>query len=450
MLLVDVAFDTLSQWAPILVQLTTALAEIAVVVGGARVAFTYAASRRDAIRLKQEQWRISYRNLNITHTVVLTHTANAYGPLPDDPSIVDTAPLPGKPLLPVHHDHVDGSGSAFASIQPGGELSQFLISRLQVENIGDGPVDIWACLVAARELNSGNHRENYGGNVEWNDLDPYYFDTKNPLFEPLAGISNTRHCVYSQDDYIQLDPKEHDTLTRIDRIDPVKGYITLLYRAFLVGRGYGGDFRTTPARNVLAWQRLQQALFNISGPSFRILFADDDPLDLVADRDGWQCFMLYHAAFTDDRRNDHGWTHIDLLNSELEGEWGSKHAREDAQVECRRRLADECLHWERHWAAFKQAVSRCKQLPDGFSGLIDQGWRPDLPPASDSRRTDLAGMKAADAFALLPAYLKWNPQDDDSLPLWEKFFVVTLRPEDAIHSPTAAARVRGRVQQLVR
>jgi hypothetical protein len=59
-------------------------------------------------------------------------------------------------------------------------------------------------------------------------------------------------------------------------------------------------------------------------------------------------------------------------------------------------------------------------------------------------------MKAADAFALLPAYLKWNPQDDDSLPIWEKFFVVTLRPEDAIHSPTAAARVRDRVQQLVR
>ncbi|HEV2236576.1 MAG TPA: hypothetical protein VGR57_07930, partial [Ktedonobacterales bacterium] len=311
----------ISQWAAIAAEIGGALAGIAIFVAGFTVLFEYRSGRRDAIRLRQEQWRVSYRNLNITHSTVLTHPATAPVVAPN----AANSPI-GRKVSP----DLSPTGERKTSIAPQPQDSQFLIFQLDVENIGDGPVDVWACLVAARELNAGDHKESWGGNIEWNDLDPYYFDTETPEWEHLAGISNTRHIVYSQGDYIQLDPKEHDRLTRIDRIDPVKRHVTLLYRTFLVGHGYGGEFRKQRPRDMVAWQRLQQSLFNLSGPSFRILFNERDPLDQVADIDGFPCFLLYHRAFTDDHRDQIGWTKIDWINSRLEGDWGKNHDYADA------------------------------------------------------------------------------------------------------------------------
>jgi hypothetical protein len=381
-------------------------------------------SLRDQVRLNRDKWRISYRNLNISHEIVLTHTQGALR----TPSATgsSSSQLALAPL---------GASAPTATL----DLSQFLLFRLNVENIGDGPVDIWACLIAARELNVGDHHESWGGNVEWNDLDPYYFDTTHPDGIKLAGISNTRHTVYSQDDYLQLDPKERDALTRIDRIDPVTGYVTLLYRAFLVGRGYGGDRKTTEERDMLAWQRLQQALFNVSGPSFRILFDLDDPLDLVADRDGWQCFMLYHMAFVDDRRDQIGWTRIDWLNSQLEGKWGAEHTEAEARQLCADKLSDERARWQRHWEALKLAVAECKKLPRGFVDLMESNWKPDVSRWPQTNGIDLTGKTAKELFKELPEYLHWNPKDDDSLPVWEKFFVVSLSPESVAAAPASGS-----------
>lgn len=426
MIVLAVSIGDFAQWVAIAAELGGALAGMAIFVAGLTVVFEFARNRRDATRLRQEQWRISYRNLNITDRAVLTHPATA----PIVVSGASTSPVGRK---------VGAEVQAWEPKNPVGsaqDLSQFLIFQLDVENIGDGPVDVWACLVAARELNAGDHKESWGGNIEWNDLDAYYFDTHVPEWERLAGISNTRHLVYSQDDYIQLDPKEHDTLTRIDRIDKVERHLTLLYRAFLVGRGYGGSLHKSE-RDTLAWQRMQQALFNISGPSFRILFNVSDPLDLVADRDGFQCFLLYHMAFIDDRRDQIGWTDIDWLNARLEGAWGREHGYADALRLVDDKLAPYKDHWQRHWSAFNQAVAEAKRLERGFADLIKSDWRPHVPgePSKTALTPDLTHLTVKQAFAKLPLYLRWDPNDDDSLPIWEKFFIVPLPPGEEMLGP---------------
>ena len=426
MIILAVSTGDFAQWVAIAAELGGALAGVAVFVAGLTVVFEFAHSRRDATRLRQEQWRISYRNLNITDKAVLTSPATA-------PVLGSGAPSSASPIgRKIGSETIAWEPKTPLASQP--DLSQFLIFQLEVENIGDGPVDVWACLVAARELNAGDHKESWGGNIEWNDLDAYYFDTHVPEWEHLAGISNTRHLVYSQDDYIQLDPKEHDTLTRIDRIDPVKRHLTLLYRAFLVGRGYGGNLHKSE-RDMFSWQRLQQSLFNISGPSFRILFNVSDPLDLVADRDGFQCFLLYHTAFIDDRRDQIGWTDIDWLNARLEGEWGRQHGYLDALHLVEEKLAPYKEHWQRHWSAFNQAVAEAKRLPRGFAELVRSDWRPHIPGEVTSKSAltpDMTQMTAKQAFAKLPEYLRWDPEDDDSLPVWEKFFIVPLPPGEEL------------------
>jgi len=421
-----ITIHVVNTWLTAITQVVAILAGLAVFVGGFTLVFDYRKGARDAVRLKEEEWRISYRNLNITHTTVLTH--------PVKPPIALPEPGPSRSTRKVSPEMVPSpQRQAPVIAQP--NATQFLIFQLEVENIGDGPVDVWACLVAARELNAGDHRESWGGNIEWNDLDPYYFDTHKPEWEELAGISNTRHLVYSQDDYIALDPKEHDSLTRIDRIDPVRRHVTLLYRAFLVGRGYGGNDRGRAVRDVLAWQRLQQALFNISGPSFRIMFNEADPLDIVADRDGFPCFVLYHMGFIDDNRDQIGWTNVDWVNSLLEGEWGMKHDFPEALQLVEEKLAIYKTKWQRHWAAFNQAVKQAKKLKRGFAELVKSDWKPTLD-GEPLDKSDITAMTAKQAFARLPVYLRWDPDDDDGLPIWEKFFLAPLHPDaDAPAAP---------------
>ena len=57
-----------------------------------------------------------------------------------------------------------------------------------------------------------------------------------------------------------------------------------------------------------------------------------------------------------------------------------------------------------------------------------------MPPPQDRQSLDLVRLTAKEAFYKLPKYLRWDPHDDDSLPVWEKFFVVSLKPEDATRS----------------
>lgn len=419
-----------NDWLSIVAELTAILAGMAVFAGGFTLIFDYRKGARDAIRLKEEEWRISYRNLNITHSTVLTFPATAPLALPEAPLPRGAGKL-GPNVVPPPQRQAPQAADQ--------EPSQFLVFQLDVANIGDGPVDVWACLVAARELNAGNHHEAWGGNIEWNDLDAYYYDTHKPEWEHLAGISNTRHLVYSQDDYIALDPKEGDTLTRIDRIDPVTRHVTLLYRAMLIGRGYGESKRYRSKRDMLAWQRLQQALFNISGPSFRLLFDLHDPLDLVADRDGFPCFVLYHMLFTDDNRDQIGWTNIDWVNTMLEGKWGMEHSLLDALEMVDSKLSMYKQQWQRGWLAFNQALEQSRKLKRGFAELVNSNWRPNVP-GDPVDNNDVTRLTAKQAFDRLPDYLHWDPNDDDGLPIWEKFFVVTLDPKaESLHTADSVA-----------
>src|SRR6185437_8559358 len=77
MITLAVSTADFAQWVAIAAELGGALAGVAVFVAGLTVVFEFARNRRDATRLRQEQWRISYRNLNITDKAVLTSPATA-------------------------------------------------------------------------------------------------------------------------------------------------------------------------------------------------------------------------------------------------------------------------------------------------------------------------------------------------------------------------------------
>jgi hypothetical protein len=90
--------------------------------------------------------------------------------------------------------------------------------------------------------------------------------------------------------------------------------------------------------------------------------------------------------------------------------------------------------WRRHWSAFNQAVAQAKPLPGGFADLIKSDWRPQVPGES-AGASDLTALTAKQAFARLPRYLRWDPEDEDSLPFREKFFVVPLPPGEELREP---------------
>ncbi len=57
--------------------------------------------------------------------------------------------------------------------KPGPTEDPFFVARLALNNIGDGPLDLLACLVAARELSSGHVHglAVEARDVDWADLD---------------------------------------------------------------------------------------------------------------------------------------------------------------------------------------------------------------------------------------------------------------------------------------
>src|SRR5262249_651625 len=118
----------------------------------------------------------------------------------------------------------------------------------------------------------------------------------------------------------------------------------------------------------------------------------------------------------------------------LEGDWGRSHNYADALHLVEDKLAPYRDHWNRHWTAFNQAVAEAKRLPKGFGDLVRSSWRPYIP-GEPAGKADLTRTTARQAFAKLPHYLKWNPDDDGSLPIWEKFFIVPLPPGEEMVSP---------------
>jgi hypothetical protein len=141
-------------------------------------------------------------------------------------------------------------------------------------------------------------------------------------------------------------------------------------------------------------------------------------------------------GFIDDNRDQIGWTNIDWVNAKLEGEWGGNHTFSEALALIEQKLSMYRDKWQRHWMAFNQAVEQCKKLERGFADLVKSDWRPHVP-GEPLGKADVTGLTAKQAFAKLPVYLRWDAQDDDDLPMWEKFFVVPLPPGDEKREPRA-------------
>jgi hypothetical protein len=74
-----------------------------------------------------------------------------------------------------------------------------------------------------------------------------------------------------------------------------------------------------------------------------------------------------------------------------------------------------------------RARREAKRLPKGFADLIKKNEQSKLPgrPVGDR---DLASSHTKQACVKSPEYFRCNPEDEESLPVWEKFFVGHLGP----------------------
>src|SRR5581483_8609938 len=139
------SLQTLAQWAQILGNLGQALTGLVILGGGITLAFNFAAHRRADMQFKQEQERrrISRRQMKFSLHAVMT-TANRVPTFAGLPHPASSEGATGPVRRPVQSPQND-------------ELSQFLIARVALDNMGDAPVDMLACLLSARELSGGDH-----------------------------------------------------------------------------------------------------------------------------------------------------------------------------------------------------------------------------------------------------------------------------------------------------
>jgi hypothetical protein len=211
----------------------------------------------------------------------------------------------------------------------------FVILRLALSNLGDGPVDLLGVLVSAKVLTSpgaGTGSRDVGwadyGQLAWN-YPLYDADAQlAPAGSLMRGVSTSRLLTVSADQYPRLAVKENLDLLRtevvINRSPSAYSENTyLMHRIFLVTRGYtlgeilaqlGGrprdplrtahpqllQFQPLAQPNYFRWSQVQKALFNINRFAFRLAIGDSDPLGKLSSPDAWRLFLLHHWDFIDD------------------------------------------------------------------------------------------------------------------------------------------------------
>ncbi len=296
----------------------------AVIIAAATVAGVYLTSRgerraRDNIGI--EQRRLTEVNIRVGDNVKLTATQK-----------IPLSPLPSR----------SKEGEA-ATEESGTRETAFMVLRLPLMNIGDGPVDILGMLVSARVL-SAAHKPGIGTrsrDVEWKDYQALYWSDTEPG-QVFSGISTTKHLVTGAQHFIRLAAKESTTMRRIDAVNNVcalreqGGRVDVMYKIFMVARGYplgeilrqlgGGPpepalnvrqellrFQTLAQPDYHRWQMVQLALINLNRFVFRLAIYDPhdldnhdepgdspDPLGLFTEADAWRMFLLHHWEFVDD------------------------------------------------------------------------------------------------------------------------------------------------------
>lgn len=292
---------------------------------------------------------------------------------------------------------------------PSEEYSQetpFVICNISLENIGDGPVDVLAALASSRIMNS---KYKYGiglrsRDVAWNDFETHFWNHTNPegLF---TGTSTTRDMVTSEDDFIRLAAHEKGAVRRIDAVNNVallkqRTPVYMVYRVFLVARGYPlGEvlrqlgaappkllestdeqqlqFRSLAQPNYGRWRGVQLALLNLSHIAFKVASNDKDPLEYMAEPDGWRFFLLHHQEFTMPMNTPSGRLTVDAIaemfwekfypDRILPPNFGADPIYEQAREFCTTYLKDMLMSWN----TLRQTIASCQNYDPDHPYLHD-------------------------------------------------------------------------------
>lgn len=346
------------QWGPladgvsIFKNLGTVAQAFASIVAGLIAVLGVPLALRQVVNLQRELRRYEMEtrrrldaetNLNISARFSLSHPSHAAPPPGHarraEPAAVSEQPSPGA--------------------EPG---KQVLRLDVTLENVGEGTVDVLACLVAARELErQGEGVISAGRDAQWDDLTAHYWDD-DPARSLSPGLSTTKHIVYAQDALARIKARSHKTLSRIDQVrERDGGDIYLLYRIFVAARR---SMRSTDA--VAAWQTLQRALLNVNAPAFRAASGEHDPLGYAASADGWRLFVHHHRALADSK--------LPLLRQEADRkelavtdpqELARLQARLDAELRdyCERALLPA-------WRRLRADYDRMQRDGEGFAALL--------------------------------------------------------------------------------
>jgi hypothetical protein len=204
----------------------------------------------------------------------------------------------------------------------------YIVLRLPLVNLGDGPVDILGTLVSARALTSPEQIiSTRSRDVGWADYQAYPWNYPE-AGEPFCGISTTRYLTVSADQFPRLAVKEDIELLRIEAVKNIAalqdaGSRYFMFRIFLVARGYtlgeisrqlGGkppdplrtvrsellQFQPLAQPDYFSWSQVQKALFNINRFVFRLATDDPDPLGRLCSPNAWRLFLLHHWDFIDE------------------------------------------------------------------------------------------------------------------------------------------------------
>lgn len=291
-------------------------------------------------------------NLNISARHSLTRLAHHGG-------------VPG-----IQNTQSEATAERLASAQPSPAAEpgkRVLRLDLTLENVGEGSVDVLACLVAARELERHGEGVISGGrDAQWDDLTAHFWDA-DPARSLSPGLSTTKHIVYAQDALARIKAKSHKVLSRVDQVrERLEGEgddIYLLYRIVVVARR---SARSSDA--VAQWSALQRALLNVNAPAFRAAAGERDPLGYATTLDGWRLFQHHHDALADPKlpklRAAADREELALTDPAERWRAAERHATE-LRVYCETSLTPA-------WRAFRADYDRMLSDPGGFAALLTE------------------------------------------------------------------------------
>lgn len=338
-----------------------------IAVLGVPLALRQVVNLQRELRIYEQQTRRrldAESNLNITADYSISHAAHDLSPHVSHPG-GNGHPVPRLASTRVSGEISPTTQQPSPAPEPG---TRILRLDLTLENVGEGSVDVLACLVAARELaHLGYDIVERGRDVQWDDLTTHYWDSDANCISP--GLSTTKHIVFAQDALARIKSHSRKTLARVDQVRERDGggEIYLLYRAFVAARS-----SSRAVEDVQAWATLQRAMLNVNAPAFREAAAEQDPLGLVASADGWRLFLHHHQRLADPKLSQlrTAATREEALITDPV-EYAKVHNRLDAELQayCAKVLLPS-------WQQFRADYDHMVREPLGFAALLgDRNFR---------------------------------------------------------------------------